>query len=177
MKAIHALFTAVHALMALLFALVSLSLLWIAVSKGLGTLEHGFNADSTLQMVEAMGVLASAMVALQISQTVVEEEVMRQASISGPTRVRRFLSRFLVVVVVALAIEALIATFKGQEHPSNLLYSAALMTGVGIMLLGWGLFVHFNRSAEELEPEALKEATDEDVALVAAPDEAQKSHP
>ena len=94
MKAVHFLFTAVHALMALLFALVSLALLWIAMSKGWGTLMQGFDGDSTLQMVEAMGVLAAAVVALQISQTVVEEEVVRDASIAGPTRVRRFLSRF-----------------------------------------------------------------------------------
>lgn len=162
MKAIHSLFTVVHALMALLFALVSLALVGIAISKGWHTLMQGLNESATLHMVEAMGVLAAAVVALQISQTVVEEEVVRDASIAGPTRVRRFLSRFLVVVVVALAIEALIATFKGQEAPSNLLYSAALMAGVGIMLFGWGMFVHLNRSAEELEPEALQEAKSED---------------
>jgi small-conductance mechanosensitive channel len=167
MKAVHFLFTAVHALMALLFALVSLALLWIAMSKGWGTLMQGFDEDSTLQMVEAMGVLAAAVVALQISQTVVEEEVVRDASIAGPTRVRRFLSRFLVVVVVALAIEALIATFKGQESPDSLIYSAALMVGVGAMLFGWGMFVHLNRSAEELEPEALQEATQEDAEISA----------
>jgi len=93
---------------------------------------------------------------------VVEEEVVRDASIAGPTRVRRFLSRFLVVVVVALAIEALIATFKGQEEPGNLIYAAALMAGVGIVLFGWGMFVHLNRSAEELEPEAMRDAKSED---------------
>lgn len=162
MKKVHFLFTVVHALMALLFALVSLALLWIAISKGWSTLVEGFDGDSTLQMVEAMGVLAAAVVALQISQTVVEEEVLRNTSIAGPTRVRRFLSRFLVVVVVALAIETLIATFKGQEYPSDLIYSAALMAGLGVLLFGWGMFVHFNRSAEELEPQALQEATAED---------------
>lgn len=162
MKVIHSLFTALHALMALLFALVSVALLWIAIAKGWGALVNGLGAEATLHMVEAMGVLAAAVVALQISQTVMEEEVMRDASIAGPTRVRRFLSRFLVVVVVALAIEALIATFKGQEEPDNLIYSAALMAGVGIMLFGWGMFVHLNRSAEELEPEAMQDAKSED---------------
>ncbi|WP_284335655.1 hypothetical protein [Comamonas sp. NoAH] len=167
MKAVHSLFTAVHALMALLFALVSLALLWIAISKGWATVANGFDAETTLHMVEAMGVLAAAVVALQISQTVVEEEVVRDASIAGPTRVRRFLSRFLVVVVVALAIEALIATFKAQENPESLLYAAALMVGVGSMLFGWGMFVHLNRSAEELEPEALHDATQEDEEVTA----------
>ena len=162
MKAVHHLFVCVHAVMALLFALVSMSLLWVAASKGWSLWSHGLGEDATLHMVEVMGVLAAAVVALQISQTVVEEEVVRDASIAGPTRVRRFLSRFLVVVVVALAIEALIATFKAQEAPAHLIYAAALMAGVGIMLFGWGMFVHLNRSAEELEPEALEAAKSED---------------
>jgi len=93
---------------------------------------------------------------------VVEEEVVRDAHISGPTRVRRFLSRFLVVLVVALAIEGLVATFKAQEDPASLLYSSALIVAVGALLAGWGVFIHLNRSAEELEPEAMQEAKGED---------------
>ena len=87
---------------------------------------------------------------------------MRDAHISGPARVRRFLSRFMVVLVVALAIEGLVATFKAQEEPEKLLYSAALLVSVGVLMGGWGLFVHLNRSAEELEPEAMEDAKSED---------------
>lgn len=162
MKVIHVVFTALHTLMALLFALVSVVLLWIAISKGWATVNGGLSDTATLHMVEVLGILACAVVALQISQTVVEEEVVRDASIAGPTRVRRFLSRFLVVVVVALTIEGLIATFKAQEQALQLLYVAAHIAAVGMLLLGWGVFVHLNRSAEELEPDALQEATQED---------------
>lgn len=162
MKLIHQIYVALHALIALLFALASLSLVWIAASKAWEVWSGGLDADSTLHIVEALGILASGVVALQISQTVTEEEVIREAHISGPTRVRRFLSRFLVVLVVALAIEGLVATFKAQEDPQNLLYSAALVVAVGVLLLGWGVFVHLNRSAEELEPEAMQEAKGED---------------
>ncbi|MEG0447346.1 MAG: hypothetical protein RR687_11305, partial [Comamonas sp.] len=117
---------------------------------------------ATLHIVEVLGTLASGVVALQIAQTVVEEEVIREAHISGPTRVRRFLSRFMVVLVVALAIEGLVATFKAQDSAADMLYSAALIVAVGILLAGWGLFVHLNRSAEELEPEAMQAAKGED---------------
>ena len=58
-------------------------------------------AESNLN--EALGLLTVAVVALQIAETIIEEEVIRDADISAPTRVRRFLSRFLVVIVVALA--------------------------------------------------------------------------
>ena len=58
-------------------------------------------AESNLN--EALGLLTVAVVALQIAETIIEEEVIRNAEISAPTRFRRFLSRFLVVIVVALA--------------------------------------------------------------------------
>ena len=123
------------------------------------------NASAAEIIIEAMGLLAAAVVALQISQTIAEEEVVRNAQISAPTRVRRFLSRFMVVIVVAVAVEALVATFKAREHPELLLYAAATLTAVGVLLAAWGLFVRLNRYAEELEPEAMAEAKREDEQL------------
>jgi hypothetical protein len=112
-------------------------------------------------------------VALQISHTIAEEEVIRDVHISGPTRVRRFLSRFLVVVVVALAIEGLVAAFRAAHgEPVELLYAAALLGATGVLLAGWGIFIRFNRYAEELEPEAMAEAKGEDRKLAAEDDAA-----
>jgi len=36
---------------------------------------------------------------------------------------------------------------------------------VGVLLAAWGVFIHLNRSAEELEPEAMAEAKREDEKL------------
>ena len=58
--------------------------------------------------------------------------------------------------------QRVVATFKAQEEPEKLLYSAALLVSVGVLMGGWGLFVHLNRSAEELEPEAMEDAKSED---------------
>ena len=163
MKHLMLAFGVVHALIALLFTGGALSL--IAIGAQLGW--QSFGADSGVaaaqEMIEAIGILAAAVVALQIAETIIEEEVVRDADISAPTRVRRFLSRFFVVVVVALAIEALVATFHAvHEDAGDLLYVAALVAGIGLLLAAWGVFVHLNRSAEELEPEAMKDAQAED---------------
>ena len=110
----------------------------------------------------ALGVLAASVVALQIAQTILEEEVVRDTHISGPTRVRRFLSRFLVVLVVALAVEALITTFKASEDHALMHYASMLIGAVGLLLAGWGAFIRLNTSAEKLEPEAMEDAKKED---------------
>src|SRR5690349_13525811 len=105
MKPILRAFAAVQAVVALLFALASLALIVIAARTGWVALSGGLDRAAAQEIIEAIGLLAAAVVALQIAQTITEEEVVRGAQVSGPTRVRRFLSRFLVVVLVALAIE------------------------------------------------------------------------
>ena len=166
MKLLTRLFRLAHALMAVLFAAGALMLITIAARTGWLAFTSGLDGAAALGIIEAVGLLAAAVVALQIAETIFEEEVIRDADISAPTRVRRFLSRFFVVVVVALAIEGLVATFKAlHEDAAQLPYAASLLVAVGVLLAAWGGFVHLNRAAEELEPEAMAEAKGEDEKL------------
>lgn len=163
MKVLQFLFRLVHGGMALLFACAAIMLIIIAARMGWVSFASGMGRAAAQEIIEAVGLLAAAVVALQIAETIVEEEVIRDADISAPTRVRRFLSRFFVVVVVALAIEGLVATFRAlHEDPSELVYAASILGANGILLSGWGLFVYLNRFAEELEPEAMADVKRED---------------
>lgn len=166
MRSLLRIFRFIHGLMAILFACAALMLIAIATRIGWLAFIDGLNRVAAQGIIEAVGLLAAAVVALQIAETIFEEEVIRDADISAPTRVRRFLSRFFVVVIVALAIEGLVATFKAlHENPAQLPYAASLLVAVGALLAAWGLFVRLNRSAEELEPEAMAEAKREDHKL------------
>jgi hypothetical protein len=163
MKSLLHLFSLVHALVALLFLCTALLLLALAVKTGWAAVAAGLDHAAALGIIEAMGVLTVAVVALQISQTIMEEEVIRDAHVSGPTRVRRFLSRFMVVVVIAIAIEALVGTFKAMhENPADLPYAASVLLAAAAVLAGWGVFIKLNSAAEELEPEAMEQAKSED---------------
>jgi hypothetical protein len=166
MKLLLRLFSSVHALMAALFACAALVLIVISAKVGWEACMNGLDAAAAQQIIEAIGLLAAAVVALQIAQTIAEEEVVRAAHVSAPTRVRRFLSRFFVVVMVALAIEGLVVTFKAvHEDASHLAYAAMLLASAAALLAAWGVFVRLNRYAEELEPEAMEEAKQEDEKL------------
>lgn len=171
MKLIARIFTVLHASMAALFGCAALILIFIAAKSGWhvivsGVGVNGMSSEAALQVIEAIGLLAAAVVALQIAQTITEEEVMRDAHISGPTRVRRFLSRFLVVVVVAVSIEALVATFKAsREDPTHMLYAASILVAAAALLAAWGIFIRMNCYAEALEPEAMEAAKSEDKKL------------
>ncbi len=165
-KVISKIFIAGYSAIIVLFTCCALSLVVFAVLE----LWHGVNPSAGLSLrdrfnsvLESIGLLTIAVVALELGQTVLEEEVKREAHVSGPTRVRRFLSRFMVVVVVALAIESLVSVFKlAHDDPTKLPHAASIAAGAALLLAAWGVFIRLNRSAEELEPEAMEKTKQED---------------
>jgi hypothetical protein len=169
LKVIQKTFALGYSIIIFLFICIAFALIAFAVME----LWHGLNPTITLALrerfnavLESIGLLTIAIVALELGQTVLEEEVQRKAQISAPTRARRFLSRFMVVVVVALSIECLVSVFElAHEDPSRLPQAAAIGVAAGVLLAAWGLFVRLNKSAEELEPEAMAEAKGEDQKL------------
>ena len=152
-----------------LFVCCGLALIVFAAME----LWHGVSPVAALPLrerfnsvLESIGLLTIAVVALELGQTVLEEEVRREAEVSAPTRVRRFLSRFLVVVVVALSIESLVSIFElAHEDTSRLPQAASIAVAAGVLLAAWGIFIKLNKSAEELEPEAMEKTKREDTKL------------
>ncbi len=166
MKALRKVFPAGHLVIAVLFVLSAAALivlaamqLWIGIHfTGDFTPIQRLNA-----VLESIALLTVAVAALELGQTILEEEVLRESHMSAPTRVRRFLSRFMVVLVVSLSIETVVLVFRvSQEHPEQLPYVACVGLTAAALLVAWALFVRLNVSAEELEPEAMEQAKRED---------------
>ena len=158
MKLLRVLFGVGYSVIAFAFAVTGAALVGFALLE----LWHGIDPSQALPLnarftavLESLGLLTIAVAALELSQTIIEEEIRREAQMSAPTRARRFLSRFLVVIVVSLAIEFLVAVFKFvHDDPGQLLPAAAIGVATSLLLVAWGLFVWLNKSAEQLEPEA-----------------------
>jgi hypothetical protein len=166
MKWLVRVFSTLHGVFAAVFVLIALMLLWAAVRTLWQAVGNGLDESSAVTLIEAMGVIAVAVVGLQVAQTIVEEEVVREAHVSAPTRVRRFLSRFIVVIAVALAVEALVATMKALHEDMTLLpHAASSAAGVALLVAAWGYFIRANRAAEDVEPEAMEQAKKEDRKL------------
>jgi hypothetical protein len=171
---IRTIFSAGFVAITVLFVGSALALIIFATIE----LWNGVNPTADLEVrqrfnaiLESVGLLTIAVAALELGQTILEEEVQRQAHISAPTRVRRFLSRFMIVIIVSLAIETLIAVFQfTHEDPTLLPQAATIGIAAGVLLAAWGVFVRFNRSAEELEPEAMEQAKREDNEIDQAKD-------
>jgi hypothetical protein len=165
-SALHGVFPLAHFLISGLFVLCAIGLL-VGSGYELWNAMDPWANHSTNQRVggvlQTIALLTVAVAALELGQTILEEEVQRRAHMSTPTRVRRFLSRFMIVLVVSLSIEGLVVVFKASnEAPEHLPYAAAIGFMAAALLLAWGAFIWFNRSVELLEPEAMREAKGED---------------
>lgn len=169
MKIIQKLFAVGYALITLLFAASAFGLiafggidLWHALFKAADLPMR----ERLIAVLEGIGILTIAVAALELGQTILEEEILRKEHMSAPTRVRRFLSRFMIVVVVSLAIELLVAVFKLlHEDPARLPQASAIGFAAAALLAAWGVFIRLNKSAEELEPEAMQRTKGEDKKL------------
>lgn len=163
---VHRIFPYGHFIISVMFVAGALALmvfaaleLWQGIQFA-GASPAGERIDAVL---ESIALLTVAVAALELGQTVLEEEVQREAQMSAPTRVRRFLSRFMVVLVVALSIETLLLVFRlGREAPEQLPFAGSIGVMAATLLAAWGVFVRLNRSVEELEPEGMQEAKEED---------------
>ncbi|MGQ0537414.1 MAG: hypothetical protein ACT4R6_00585 [Gemmatimonadaceae bacterium] len=165
MKRLLAVYTVLYAILATLFAVVAIALILLATQQLWGALTAATGGPPTRldRIVEGFGLIAVALVALEMSQTVIEEEILRRADVSAPTRVRRFLSRFLVVVVVALTIEYLVGVIRFLHSDVSALGDVSTIgLGAAALLAAWGVFIRLNRSAEDVEPEAMAQAKRED---------------
>jgi hypothetical protein len=159
-------FPAGHFVISVLFVISALALIVLAAAQ----LWHGIGPSDGVGLLgrlnavlESIALLTVAVAALELGQTILEEEVLREAQMSAPTRVRRFLSRFMVVLVVALSIETVVLVFRvSQDAPEQLPYVAWVGFVAAALLIAWGIFIKLNRSAEELEPEAMAHAKRED---------------
>src|SRR5688572_5300504 len=129
MKLVLPILTILYAAIAVIFGLAAMCLLVLA-SMQLWQAATGASASLAARAaaaIESVGLITVSLMSLEMAQTVAEEEVVRRAQVSAPTRVRRYLSRFLVVVVVALSIESLVGVVEAlHSDPSDLPRAASV---------------------------------------------------
>lgn len=169
MNVIRKFFAAGFVTITILFVVCAVALIAFSALE----LWHGLNPGSDLELrnrfnsiLESVGLLTIAVASLELGQTILDEEVRREVEMSGPTRVRRFLSRFMIVIIVSLSIEFLVAVFQFiHDDPAQLPRAAAIGFATAALLASWGFFIRLNRSAEELEPRAMEDVKQEDEKL------------
>lgn len=100
-------------------------------------------------ILDCIAMLTIAMAAMELAQTVVEEEFEHSTRQNAAARARRVLSRFLVVVIVSLAIESLVAIFKLlHDDPAKISDASFIAFAAAALLVAWGVFIRLSQQGQ-----------------------------
>lgn len=134
------------------FALVAFSALefWTAINPAeITSLSERFKS-----ILKCVAMLTIATASFELAHTIVDDEFKSEERLSAPVRIRRVLSRFLVVAIAiaiaSLAIECLVATFQYvHDEPAVLGQAATIALGAAALLIASEVLLCLSR----VEPE------------------------
>jgi hypothetical protein len=150
MKSVNVVFgiaNAVYTIISLTLALISVAMVtyavwevWIAIAAGAGIIG---------KILDAIGLIVVAVAVFDVAKYLMEEEVLRDRELRSAREARRTLTKFIVIITIAVNLEALVFIFgAGSTDISTLLYPTALLTAGTLMVIGLGIFQRLSVSAE-----------------------------
>lgn len=130
----------------LIYTLVSLSMLAISllmIGRGLWEVWHAFSVggDIVKKLLDAIGLIVISMAVFDVAKYFLEEEVLRDRELRSAREARETLTKFLVIITIAVSLEALVFIFgAGKEKVSLLLFPTLLLVAVVLLIIGLGLY-------------------------------------
>lgn len=134
-------------LMGLTFAISSITVVVFAFWKIIQCLIN--NCDILLGLLDFVGYLIISVAIFDVGRYLLEEEVFRERELRSPKEARQSLTKFMVIIVIAVTLEALLSVIRaGTKDTSLLIYPSALFLVATLLLIGLGLFQRLSVAAE-----------------------------
>ena len=101
-------------------------------------------------LLDAIGLIVIGMAVFDVSKFLIEEEVIRSGGTKTPAKQRRTLLKFLVIIAIAVSLEALVFIFDaGKKDISNLIYPTFLLIAAILVVVGLGVYQKLTHGEEE----------------------------
>ncbi|MCP2605055.1 hypothetical protein NLC29_02755 [Candidatus Aminicenantes bacterium AH-873-B07] len=135
------------------FTLGSISLYVFSVAGiHFAKVSAGGGSDKLGYLFTSIGLIAVAVAVLDLAVTIFREMVMPEGEKRHPSRVRGSLTRFIMIVIIAVLIEGLIMLFRfsetGQTH--LLPYVFLVFASAFILIIGLGIYMKITVPVEKL---------------------------
>lgn len=148
---LHRLF---HYTTAAVYLLVSAALLGISlamIGHAIWEVTHAFlYAGSVVSvMLNGIGQIVISVAVFDVAKYLMEEEVLRERELRSPREARQTLTKFLVIIAIAVTLEALVFIFgAGTEDVTKLLYPTILLAVSVFLVIGLGLYQRLSLYSE-----------------------------
>lgn len=112
-------------------------------------------ADGIGYVLEAVSILVIAVAVFEVAKYLFEEEILREErELRSVREARQTLTKFLVIIVIAVSLEALVYVFKaGTEDLTLLLYPSGLLIAAILLVVGLALFQRLTYETERSQKE------------------------
>ena len=92
-------------------------------------------------LLNAIGLIVIGMAVFDVSKFLLEEEVLSSSRGKSLLEQRATLLKFLVIIIIAVSLEALVFVFDAAKQDiSNLIYPTFLLVASGLVVVGLGIY-------------------------------------
>lgn len=101
-------------------------------------------------LLNAIGLIVIGMAVFDVSRFLLEEEVFRSSSTKSPAKQRGTLVKFLVIIAIAVSLEALVFVFDaGTKDITTLIYPTLLLMAAVFVVIGMGVYQKLTMAEQE----------------------------
>lgn len=109
--------------------------------------------DVPTLLLSNLSLLIIAIAILDVAKYVVEEAVYRESEIKTPQEARKTLTKFIVIVFVAISLETIVSIFLASKKDFALLvYPTFLLLANTLLLVGLGIYQKMSALLENKQP-------------------------
>ncbi len=117
--------------------------IWLAVTTGDGVID---------KLLDAIGLIVISIAVFDVSKYLLEEEILHARRLRSLRDARQTLTKFLVIISIAVTLEALVFVFgAGREDMSKLLYPTLLLFAATVLIVGLAVFQRLSVDTEYKE--------------------------
>lgn len=139
---------AVYGLISLSLGIISLTMMGVALWEiWLSVHERTLLIAALLN---AIGLIVIGMAVFDVSRFLLEEEVFSSSSTKSPAKQRGTLVKFLVIIAIAVSLEALVFVFDaGTKDITTLIYPTLLLMAAVFVVIGMGVYQKLTMAEQE----------------------------
>jgi len=101
-------------------------------------------------LLDAIGLIVIGMAVFDVSKFLFEEEVLSSSGTKSPAKQRETLLKFLVIISIAVSLEALVFVFNaGKKDIAMLIYPTFLLIASVFVVVGLGIYQKLTRGDDD----------------------------
>lgn len=131
--------TAVYLLASIVLSLFSVFMVCFAIYKIYEAFIYGALSSETI--LESVSLIIVSIAIFDVGKYLIEEEVIREKELRSPAEARKTLTKFMVIIIIAVSLESLVYVFMaGKEDISLIIYPSALLLSITAVIIAVAFF-------------------------------------